>query len=88
MSDCAAHPSRRGGGMSGHRGRIRHRRAGQYLVAQTPYLTCEGEQEMRPRSELGPDELLREVGSVLRMSEAEAAALAQRVGRRRPRTRR
>jgi NADH-quinone oxidoreductase subunit D len=39
--------------------------------------TDEGEQELRPRSELGARELLREVGAVLRMSEAEAAALAQ-----------
>ncbi len=39
------------------------------------YQTSEGAQEMRPRSELGAKELMREVGSVLRMSEAEAAAL-------------
>ena len=45
---------------------------------QTPYLTSEGGQEMRLRSQLRPDELLREVGSVLRMSEAEAAALSSR----------
>ncbi|MGA1245114.1 MAG: NADH dehydrogenase (quinone) subunit D [Ilumatobacteraceae bacterium] len=32
---------------------------------------------MRPRSELGAKELMREVGSVLRMSEAEAAQLGQ-----------
>jgi hypothetical protein len=31
-------------------------------VSQTPYLTSEGGQEMRPRSQLRPDELLREVG--------------------------
>jgi NADH-quinone oxidoreductase subunit D len=37
--------------------------------------TAEGTQEMVPRSQLGPRELLREVGSVLRMSEAEAAQL-------------
>jgi NADH-quinone oxidoreductase subunit D len=49
------------------------------ILSETPFLTSEGEQEMRPRSELGPDELLREVGSVLRMSEAEVAAMAQRV---------
>ena len=48
-------------------------------VAESPFLTGEGGQEMRPRSELGPDELLREVGPVLRMSEAEAAALSQQV---------
>jgi len=35
----------------------------------------EGAQEMRPRSELSARELFREVGSVLRMSEAEAASL-------------
>ena len=39
--------------------------------------TDEGSQELRPRHELGAAELLREVGSVLRMSEAEAAALGQ-----------
>ena len=39
--------------------------------------TSEGAQEMRPRSELGAKELMREVGSVLRMSEAEAAQLGQ-----------
>jgi NADH-quinone oxidoreductase subunit D len=38
--------------------------------------TSEGGQEMARRSELGAKQLLREVGSVLRMSEAEAAALA------------
>jgi NADH-quinone oxidoreductase subunit D len=38
--------------------------------------TNEGGQELKARSELGAKELLREVGSVLRMSEAEAAALA------------
>jgi NADH-quinone oxidoreductase subunit D len=37
--------------------------------------TSEGAQEMRARSELGPRDLLREVGAVLRMSEADAAAL-------------
>lgn len=37
--------------------------------------TSEGAQEMRARSELGAKELLREVGSVLRMSEKEAANL-------------
>jgi NADH-quinone oxidoreductase subunit D len=37
--------------------------------------TAEGGQELRARSELRADELLREVGAVLRMSEAEAAAL-------------
>ncbi len=37
--------------------------------------TSEGAQEMRSRSELRPQELMREVGAVLRMSEAEVAAL-------------
>ncbi len=40
-----------------------------------PAKTSEGAQEMTARSEMGPRELLREVGSVLRMSEAEAAQL-------------
>ncbi len=38
--------------------------------------TNEGGQEMTPRSQQTAKELLREVGAVLRMSEAEAAALA------------
>ncbi|MFM8856408.1 MAG: NADH dehydrogenase (quinone) subunit D [Actinomycetota bacterium] len=37
--------------------------------------TSEGAQEMRARSELRPQELMREIGAVLRMSEAEVAAL-------------
>ena len=37
--------------------------------------TDEGEQQLRPRSEIGASELMREVGAVLRMSEAEAALL-------------
>src|SRR5687768_17595669 len=37
--------------------------------------TDEGAQEMRPRSEIPVTELLREVGAVLRLSEAEAAEL-------------
>jgi NADH-quinone oxidoreductase subunit D len=37
--------------------------------------TDEGEQQLQPRSELTAKELLREVGAVLRMSEAEAAML-------------
>jgi NADH-quinone oxidoreductase subunit D len=37
--------------------------------------TDEGAQELRPRSELTAKELLREVGAVLRLSEAEAARL-------------
>lgn len=39
--------------------------------------THEGGQELRPRSELTAKELFREVGSVLRLSEAEAAKLAE-----------
>ena len=39
--------------------------------------TSEGDQELQSRSQLGAKELLREVGSVLRMSESEAAALGQ-----------
>ena len=39
--------------------------------------TNEGAQEMRSRSEIGARELLREVGAVLRMSEAEADKLGQ-----------
>src|SRR5215510_10106405 len=39
--------------------------------------TGEGVQEMGPRKGAGADELLRELGSVLRMSEADAAALAE-----------
>jgi NADH-quinone oxidoreductase subunit D len=38
--------------------------------------TSEGGQELSPRAGMGAKELLREVGAVLRMSEAEAAALA------------
>jgi NADH-quinone oxidoreductase subunit D len=39
--------------------------------------TAEGGQELRPRSELTPQELMREVGAVLRLSEAEAARLGE-----------
>jgi NADH-quinone oxidoreductase subunit D len=39
--------------------------------------TSEGGQELRPRSELTAQELMREVGSVLRMSEADAARLGE-----------
>ena len=39
--------------------------------------TAEGGQELLPRSELTAKELLREVGSVLRLSETEAALLAE-----------
>jgi len=38
--------------------------------------TDEGEQQLRPRSELTAKELLREVGAVLRMSAAEVASSA------------
>ena len=48
----------------------------------------EPEQGLKPRSELTARELLREVGAVLRMSEAEAAKLGDIAGRSRPRTRR
>jgi NADH-quinone oxidoreductase subunit D len=41
--------------------------------------TSEGEQEIKLRSELTAAELLREVGAVLRMSETDAAALADAV---------
>ena len=37
----------------------------------------EGAQEMKPRSETPASELFREIGAVLRMSEAEAAALGE-----------
>ncbi len=40
------------------------------------HLTSEGGQELRPRSEMTAKELMREVGSVLRLSEADAARLA------------
>ena len=46
------------------------------LITATPGATAEGNQEMRPRSELTAREVMREVGSVLRMSESQAAALA------------
>lgn len=41
--------------------------------------THEGGQELKPRSQVTAAELMREVGAVLRMSEADAAALAQQV---------
>ena len=41
------------------------------------FKTNEGAQEMRSRSEISAKEILREVGSVLRMSEAEVAKLGQ-----------
>jgi NADH-quinone oxidoreductase subunit D len=40
------------------------------------FQTNEGAQELRPRHELGAKELMREVGAVLRLSEADAAAMA------------
>ena len=40
------------------------------------HLTGEGGQELRPRSELTAKELMREVGSVLRLSEADAARMS------------
>ena len=46
------------------------------LITATPGATAEGNQEMRPRSELTAREVMREVGAVLRMTEAQAAALA------------
>ncbi len=39
--------------------------------------TSEGAQEMVPRSQMGPRQLMREVGAVLRMSEAEVAQLGE-----------
>lgn len=45
------------------------------LIAATPAATGEGPQEMRSRSELTAKEVLREVGSVLRMSEKDASEL-------------
>jgi NADH-quinone oxidoreductase subunit D len=44
-------------------------------LTENARLTSEGSQEIKPRSQLGAAELLREVGSVLRMSEAEVADL-------------
>jgi NADH-quinone oxidoreductase subunit D len=44
--------------------------------SESTHLTDESAQELRPRSEVPARELLREVGAVLRMSEAESAALA------------
>jgi NADH-quinone oxidoreductase subunit D len=43
-------------------------------MIEDPVLTSEGRQEMAPRRNLPPKELFRELGAVLRMSEAEAAA--------------
>jgi NADH-quinone oxidoreductase subunit D len=47
------------------------------MSTQAVRFTDEGGQELKPRSELGARELLREVGSVLRMSETDAASLAE-----------
>jgi len=47
------------------------------LPPELVHQTSEGVQELRPRSELTAKELMREVGSVLRMSEAEAARLGE-----------
>jgi NADH-quinone oxidoreductase subunit D len=41
----------------------------------TPRAFSQGNQELRPRSQVPARELMREIGAVLRMSEAEAAAL-------------
>ena len=46
--------------------------------------TYEGSQELTPRKGAGAAELMREVGSVLRMSEAEVAALADEDAHRGP----
>jgi len=43
---------------------------------EDPAFTSEGAQEMAARGSAGPAELLRELGATLRMSEADAAALA------------
>jgi NADH-quinone oxidoreductase subunit D len=43
---------------------------------EDPLLTAEGTQEMAPREMAGGVEVLRELGSVLRLSEAEVAAMA------------
>ena len=50
------------------------------LITATPGATAEGNQEMRLRSELTAKEVMREVGSVLRLSEARAAELANEGG--------
>jgi NADH-quinone oxidoreductase subunit D len=47
------------------------------IAPEDPRLTSEASQELRPRSELSARELLRDVGAVLRMSEADAAKLAE-----------
>ena len=45
-------------------------------ITEDSFRTNEGGQELRPRHELSATELMRNVGSVLRMSETEAAAMA------------
>jgi NADH-quinone oxidoreductase subunit D len=45
------------------------------MTATDPHLTAEGSQEMAPRDIAGGVEVLRELGSVLRLSEAEVAAM-------------
>ena len=45
------------------------------MTATDPHLTAEGSQEMAPRDMAGGVEVLRELGSVLRLSEAEVAAM-------------
>src|SRR6478735_12401344 len=47
------------------------------IAPEDPRLTSEASQELRPRSELSARELMRDVGAVLRMSEADAAKLAE-----------
>ncbi|HEY3485909.1 MAG TPA: NADH-quinone oxidoreductase subunit D, partial [Ilumatobacteraceae bacterium] len=49
--------------------------SGEWDIREGHVDTGEGSQELRPRSEMTPAELMREVGAVLRMSEADAAAL-------------
>jgi NADH-quinone oxidoreductase subunit D len=46
-------------------------------LAQFIRQTSEGDQELRARSDLGPEELLRESGAVLRLSEADVAAIGE-----------
>src|SRR6478735_7754006 len=47
------------------------------IAPEDPRLTSEASQELRPRSELSARELMRDIGAVLRMSEADAAKLAE-----------
>ncbi|MEX2658698.1 MAG: NADH-quinone oxidoreductase subunit D [Acidimicrobiales bacterium] len=46
------------------------------VTVMDPYATFEGRQEMRSRDDLSATELLRQSGAVLRLSEADAARLA------------